>query len=58
MPKTPSSDRAASFNPQHRAFNPTSQNTSCTRSQASNDARSNACNPQSNAYNPTRSDKK
>ena len=48
----PSDARSASFNPQHAAYNPTSQHMT-NRSQASMDARAAAYNPQHKAFNPT-----
>ena len=53
-------DRANAFNPQSRAYNPTSANAGssmASRSQASMDSRYNAFNPQSRGYNPTSSKK-
>lgn len=53
--------RAASFNPQHAAYNPTSQNAGSAmgaRSQASMDARAASFNPQHAAYNPNTAGKK
>lgn len=47
--------RAASFNPQHAAFNPNTVGAGSAfegRSQGSMDARSASFNPQSSAYNP------
>ena len=41
--------RSAAFNPQHKAFNPTSQQ---GQSGSTNDARAASFNPQHNAYNP------
>jgi hypothetical protein len=54
----PQADRAAAFNPQHRAYNPTSQQS--TKSYAPNPQadRAAAFNPQHNAYNPTTQQKK
>jgi flagellar basal body rod protein FlgC len=54
--QAPEDDRAAAFNPQHPAYNSTTQNAGsamASRSQTSRDARSAAYNPQHPAYNPT-----
>jgi hypothetical protein len=48
--------RAASFNPSHNAFNPTSKNSGSSmaaKGQGSMDARANAYNPQSKSFNPS-----
>lgn len=52
--------RAAAFNPQHAAYNPTSQfagSAMASRSQPSMDARAASFNPQHSAYNPNTSKK-
>ena len=48
----PSDARSASFNPQHAAYNPTSQQHMANRSAASMDARAAAFNPQHKAFTP------
>ena len=45
----PQADRAAAFNPQHTAYNPTSASVS---PKGTSDARSASFNPQHQAYNP------
>jgi hypothetical protein len=56
-PPTPRAARAASFNPQHNAYNPNTQGVQnhSSRTQPSLDARANAFNPQAGSYNPTTS---